>query len=159
MASHILHQELFFIPIVLASFWFRLPWGIGVAVIVSLVYSLIVYVGQNKLDSQVTLYLQIFLYIGVAAMIGWLTGRLQEQQRLMLRNERHASLARLASALSFEIRDIVNILNMQYEKLGGFSGKGEDVDFKNEIDRLANNKGQTTFSVIHSLFREYENSQ
>lgn len=136
IAAHVLHQELFFIPIILASFWFRMPFGIGVAIVVSGIYAFAVFAGPIKIDAKFALYLQVTLYIGIAALIGWLTSRMHAQQKKIVKDERRATLATLASALSFEIRDIVNSLGVKYARAGGMQSNSDDVDFKQEIDRL-----------------------
>lgn len=136
MASHVLHQELFFIPIILASFWFPIPSGIIISIVVSLIYSFALFTGQVDSEAKIAFYLQVGLYIGVAALIGWLTNRLHTQQRKIIRDERRATLAKLASAMSLEMRDIVNSLGLKYKKAGRLSSEREEDDFSTEIDRL-----------------------
>ena len=136
LEGHLLHQELFFIPIIFASFWFRLPAGIIVACIVSMIYlsSMVTHLAMPGI--RIAVASQIVLYILIAALIGWLTSRLHGQQLQIIKDEQRSSLAKLASALSSEIHDVVRSLEIKYEEAKGQHGKSQDIDFKQEINRL-----------------------
>jgi len=136
MPSHILHQELFFIPIILASFWFGLWAGLGIAVLVSFIYFLAFFGVQTRGSIDMALYLQVGLYISVAGLIGKLTNTLHEKQNKILRDEQRASLAKLVSALSFEIRDIVHSLADKHKKNYRKKELTPDLDAAIEIERL-----------------------
>jgi signal transduction histidine kinase len=136
MSAHILHQELFFIPIILAGFWFRLPAGLIVATVISGIYALAMLNMPLTEEMKIAVYMQVSLYIGVGALIGWLTTQLHDQQEKMINNERRASLAKLGSALSLEICEIVNSLELKYKKSDELKLKNGGSDFSQEIDRL-----------------------
>ncbi len=136
MAAHILHQELFFVPIILAGFWFRLPAGLVVATVISGIYALAMLNMSLTEEMKIAVYMQVSLYIGVGALIGWLATRLHNQQEKMINNERRAVLAKLGSALSLEICEIVNSLELKYKKSDELKLKSGGSDFSQEIDRL-----------------------
>lgn len=136
MSSHILHQELFFVPIILASFWFGLWSGLGVAAIVSLIYFLAFFDVESRSNIDLALYLQIGLYIGVAGLIGKLTNTLHEKQEKILRDEQRASLTKLVSALSFEIKDILHSLAIKHKKNSGEQNTSQELDVAFEIERM-----------------------
>ena len=141
MAAHILHQELFFIPIMLAGFWFRLPAGIAVAAIISAIYALpLLYMPITDMpiteEMKAAVYMQVSLYIGVGALIGWLATRLHDQQEKMINNERRAVLAKLGSALSLEMCEIVNSLELKFKQSHEQTLQNGGSDFSREIDRL-----------------------
>lgn len=136
MAVHILHQELFFIPIILTAFWFRLPAGVVVAAVISAIYALAMLNMPINEEMKTAVYTQISLYIGVAALIGWLATQLHAEQEEKRNNERRASLAKLGSALSLEICEIVNSLEHKYKESNVLKSTDGNIDFSQEIDRL-----------------------
>jgi len=131
---HDIYQRLYYLPIILASFWFGLRGGIGTALIVSIVYAPhIIYQwgGHPAMDAEK--YLEILLYNLVGGVTGFLseqekhrreqlektaTGleesyrRLQQQSELIIRieeqlrsAERLSVLGELAAVLAHEIRN------------------------------------------------------
>jgi len=131
---HDIYQRLYYLPIILASFWFGLRGGIGTALIVSIVYAPhIVYQwgGHPAMDAEK--YLEILLYNLIGGVTGFLseqekhrreqlkktaTGlaesyrRLQQQSELIIRieeqlrsAERLSVLGELAAVLAHEIRN------------------------------------------------------
>ena len=135
LALHVLHQQLFFIPIILASFWFRRIYGIIVSCVVSAAYAITMLSGDIQ-GIRLAVNIQVALYIGVAVLIGWLTEKLHSQQEKILRDERRASLNRVVSTLSFELRDIVSSLNKKYSNFKGMERRNDSFELKQEIDRL-----------------------
>jgi signal transduction histidine kinase len=134
LESHLLHQQLFFIPIILAGFWFRLQTGLFVAAVVSAIYISSMVFHMHSPSVQVMVFTQISLYIFVAALIGWLTGRLEKQQQQTIQDEKWRSVTKLASVLGFEIHEIVRGLEERYQKSGGLLDT--DPDLKEEINKL-----------------------
>lgn len=136
LESHLLHQQLFFIPIILASFWFRLRAGLCVAVIASTIYSSALLIHMNNPGIQITLISQISLYLFVAALIGSLTSRLDKQQKNALKEEKERSVITLVSALSYEILDIINALEIKHTKKETALDNNGNRDFQQEISKL-----------------------
>lgn len=129
---HLLHQQLFFIPIILASFWFRLHTGLAIAVLVSIIFLSSMAYHMDSPSIEMSVYTQIALYFIVATLIGWLTGRFQKQQEQAIEEEKLRSITNLASALSFEIQEIVQSLEARYQKHDTYT----DPEVNEEISKL-----------------------
>ncbi|MES0446424.1 MAG: hypothetical protein ABUJ92_07765 [Desulfobacterales bacterium] len=99
LASHIPHRELYFIPILLASFWFGLSFGLVTSLTVSLIYAPHVFVHSALQGNFLAVGFQIFVFNLVAIMLGWLTERGKRQQEKMLVVEKLTVLGRAAVAV------------------------------------------------------------
>ena len=138
-AVHTLHREMFFIPIILSSFWFGLRSGLSVAIIVCVIYTPLVlqqHGGQHVEILVMQLFLQLVMYIIVAGLIGLLSDRQRRQQEELLKGERAASLAKAASTVSFEIQDVVQSLEKIHLKAPGGKDSVEEKNFQQEVSRL-----------------------
>jgi len=135
---HILHSELFFIPIILGSFWFGLRIGLAVAVLVCMIYAPMVINGETQAHATAypVLITQLAMYVVVSALIGWLSDRQQVQQQRLIEGERVTTLSRAAAALSFEIRDAVSGLDCIHQRANGLKAPEEEIHFKQEMDKL-----------------------
>ena len=79
-ALHVIFQKLYYLPILLAAFWFGLKGGIMTAMIVSILYTPhVVLQWHSVLIKNLDRYLQIFIYILVAWTAGFRSD--QEKQR------------------------------------------------------------------------------
>lgn len=136
LESHLLHQELFFIPIILASFWFRLQAGITTAVFVSFIYLYSMIPHMDNDDIRIAVYIQMALYLLISTLIGWLAERHHKQQLQMIEEEQIKSLTKLASALSTEIQGIVHSFKIKYKEKKNIDTNVDEVDFREEISKL-----------------------
>ena len=134
---HVLHQQLFFIPLILASFWFGLRSGLTLAAVISLLYGLPMIFRNHHGSSHLVILTQICLYFFVALLIGWLSDRERKQQKRLFQNERTTALGKAASALSFEVQDIVRqIEGIHQQSRGSNSSNPDNDDMLIEINRL-----------------------
>jgi signal transduction histidine kinase len=133
---HVLHQQLFFIPIVLASFWFGKGPGLAAAVIISFLYAPAMFLMNHAAGNHLVVFTQVLLYLFVAILMGWLSDRQRIQQEQLLKGERISTLGKAASTLSFEVRDIVNVIEGIHKKSEGLKDESANDDFLFEIDRL-----------------------
>jgi len=133
---HNLHQQLFFIPLILASFWFGLRTGSIVAVITSLLYGIPMVLKDHETGGHLIVITQSCLYFFVALLIGWLSDREKKQQRELFRNERISTLGKAASALSFEVQDIVRQIESVHQQARESESGPINDDIITEIDRL-----------------------
>jgi len=136
---HIFHSELFFIPIILGSFWFGLRIGLGVAVLVCVIYAPMVVNGENHAQHGAVypvLFTQLAMYIVVSILIGWLSDRRQAQQQKLIEGERVTTLAKAAAALSFEIKDAVSGLDTIHQRANGLNNPEEELNFRQEMNKL-----------------------
>lgn len=138
MGFHILHQQLFFIPLILASFWFGLQTASITALVISLLYGLPMLFGDHQHSSHLIVFTQIALYFFVGLLIGWLSDRQRKQQRKLVKNERGTALGKAASALSFEVQSIVRRIESIHKHAGSNGDKSAYDDMLSEIDRLKN---------------------
>jgi signal transduction histidine kinase len=131
---HDVFQRLYYLPIILAAFWFGLKGGIGTALVVSILYAphIILQWGDRPM-LETEKYLEILLYNLVGGVTGFLSDReqhrrqqlektaaglaesyqtLQQQSELIIRieeqlrsAERLSVLGELAAVLAHEIRN------------------------------------------------------
>jgi signal transduction histidine kinase len=133
---HLLHQQLFFIPLILSSFWFGLRTGCVLAAVISLLYGLPMVFREHEASGHLIIFTQSGLYFLVALLIGWLSDRERKQQIMLFKNERATALGKAASAVSLEVQNIVRrIEEIQQQASVSESGSTKD-DMISEIDRL-----------------------
>ena len=133
---HILDQQLLFVPLVLASFWFGVRAGLFTAAVISILGILPMLSAHNKEGLQLMIYTQVGLYFSIAFLMGWLSDRQRKQQQQLLKNERISTLGKTAQTLSFEVRDIVKGIEKTHRQAGGFTSISANDDFLAEIARL-----------------------
>ena len=131
---HDIYQRLYYLPIILAAFWFGLKGGIGTAMIVSILYAPhIIFQWGGHPAMEMEKYLEILLYNLVGGVTGFLSAQekhrreqlektaagleesyrtLQQQSELIIRieeqlrsAERLSVLGELAAVLAHEIRN------------------------------------------------------
>jgi signal transduction histidine kinase len=136
LGLHILHRELYFIPILLASFWFGLKFGLTTAVVVSFLYAPHVFVYDDPHGTALTVTSQILVFNLVALVLGWLTDRQKRQQQEVLEAENLAVLGRAAVAVGYEMKDILGALNRMSHQAKGMQCTELDHDFAQEMARL-----------------------
>ena len=137
MELHILHRELFFIPILLACFWFGLRVGMTTAVIVSLIYAPFIFFAHATPHSAVPAVLtQILVFILIAFGFGWLVERQRKQQKEVLEAESLSALGRAAIAIGHEMKDLLGALKGIAEKTEKQDCPGLNEDFEQEMSRL-----------------------
>ncbi len=133
---HLLHQQLFFIPLVLTSFWFGTIPGLLVAVVVSVLYGPAMILRHSQEEMHLLVYAQVSLYLFVAFMMGWLSDRQRKQQEQLLKGERITAMGKAASTLSFEVLDIIKGIEGIYRLSGGLKDTSSNEDFLSEVFRL-----------------------
>jgi signal transduction histidine kinase len=138
LVSHIPHRELYFIPILLASFWFGLSYGLVTSLTVSLIYAPHVFVHSGLQSNFLPVGFQILVFNLVAIMLGWLTEREKRQQEKMLVLEKLTVLGRAAVAVGHEMKDLLGALKVIAGQIKESKSKNSKVelDFENEMIRL-----------------------
>lgn len=136
MAFHTLHQQLFFIPLVLASFWFGLVPGIITALGISVLYGFPLVFNEQSHTSHMLVATQIIIYLFITALVGWLSDLERKQENRLLQGERATTLGRAASALSFEVRDIAIRIEDIFKASGGLKDENADKSMLEEINRI-----------------------
>jgi len=83
LGLHILHRELYFIPIILASYWFGLKLGLATSVAVTLVYVPHVFIYDDAHGTLMAVSSHILVFNLVALVLGWLMDRRTSLKKAM----------------------------------------------------------------------------
>jgi signal transduction histidine kinase len=136
LGVHIPHRELYFIPILLASFWFGLNIGLIASLAVSLVYAPHVFVHSEFLNNIWPVSFQIVVFNLAAIMMGLLVERGKRQQEKIIIAEKLAVLGRAAIAVGHEMKDLLGALKRMAGHVKGLNYTELDHDFDCEMTRL-----------------------
>jgi two-component system, NtrC family, sensor histidine kinase HydH len=127
MYLHQIYQRSYYIPIVLASFWFEIWGGLATAVVLSALYLIHIWHDwSHHPDYSFQQYAEIAMYLIIATLVGYLS-RIQRKTREQLENagsqlkaayrklnetfdqlrhsDRLASLGQLSAGIAHEIRN------------------------------------------------------
>lgn len=137
MGLHIIHRELFFIPIILACFWFGSLIGVSTAAIVCIIYFPHVFMFEDAHGTMSAVISQLLVFLIVALSIGYLIDRQRKKQATMQKLENLEVLGRAASVVEYELSTTLNILRDAFVKAGGPPSAAEIKNYRKEIDRLA----------------------
>ena len=133
---HILHRELYFIPILLASFWFGIKFGLVTSVVVSSIYVPQVYFSNTPQSTALTIGFQILIFNLVAIILGYLVDRQKRRQQEVIGVENMAVLGRAAAAVGHEMQDLLAAL----KRIAGQAKEQKwtelESDFGEEMARL-----------------------
>jgi signal transduction histidine kinase len=137
MELHILHRELFFIPILLTSFWFGLKAGMATALTVSMIYFPFIFFAHTTPHNTVpAVIIQILVFNLIAFGFGWMVERQRKQQKEVLEAESMSALGRAATAVGHEMKDLLGALKRLAEKAREQGCVGLDENFEQEMSRL-----------------------
>ena len=115
LGMHIPHRELYFIPILLASYWFGLSFGLITSLTVSLIYAPHVFMHDSLKNNMIPVSFQIVVFNLVAVMLGLLVERAKRQQENAIIIEKLAVLGRAAVAVGHEMKNLLVAL----KRIGG----------------------------------------
>lgn len=110
MDTHMIHRELFFIPIILACFWFGLKTGLTTASIISLIYLSRVLAGTGPEMLLVPAVFQVFTFLLIALILGSLVNHNEKYHEENIRKQELAALGNAALNLGTEIRAVVKMI-------------------------------------------------
>ena len=133
---HILHRELYFIPILLASFWFGIKFGLVTSVVVSIIYVPQVYLSNTPQSATLTVGFQILIFNLVAIILGYLVDRQKRRQQEVLGFENMAVLGRAAAAVGHEMQDLLAALKRLAGQAKELKWTELESDFGEEMARL-----------------------
>ena len=136
LGLHIPHRELYFIPILLASYWFGLSFGLVTSLTVSLIYAPHVFIHDALKNNILPVSFQIVVFNMVAIMLGLLVEREKRRQEKVLIIEKLAVLGRAALAVGHEMKDLLGALKRIAGQVKGMNSAEVDRDFKIEMSRL-----------------------
>jgi signal transduction histidine kinase len=136
LGAHIAHRELYFIPILLCSFWFGLKPGIATSAAISVIYAPHVF-SSSATDSNLwSVIFQILMFNVVAIILGYLVERGKRQQAQMIASEKSAALGLAATAIGHEMKDLLNALKSISSQTSNPEYAELNRDFEKELTRL-----------------------
>jgi signal transduction histidine kinase len=150
---HIIHRELFTIPILLAGFWFGLKFALGVSICISLIYTPQMLIWESAHMGGAAVFTQIVFFNLIAFLVGWMVERQKKQGEKLILAEKLTVLGRAASAMAYEIKNIVEALKKLTRDAGNFSCTEFDVNFHGELQRLDHLVDNLTSYVPQEEFR------
>lgn len=136
LGMHIPHRELYFIPILLAGYWFGLSFGLVTSLTISLIYAPHVFIHDALQNNIVPVSFQIVVFNIVAIMLGLLVEREKRQQEKVLKIENLAVLGRAAVAVGHEMKDLLGALKKIADRMKGVNCADMASDFNFEMSRL-----------------------
>ena len=149
---HIFYRELYFLPLILAGFWFGLKGGIITSLSVTVLYiPVVVMHWQGFSPDDFDTILEILLFNAVAAGLGFISDREKAHEEARIEAERRAreqaeSANRLKSdflsVISHELRTpLISIIGYNDLLLDGVAGSlaEEQIDALRRIDKNSKN--------------------
>jgi signal transduction histidine kinase len=136
LSLHIVHRELYFIPILLGSFWFGLSGGVLTSIIVSIVYAFHAYIFSLGHDQSLALFVQIAVFILIAVLLGLLSDKKNQEHKESINNENLAVLGRAASIIGHVLTEHFNSLSHLFAKDKNRLGKEMSDRIQSEIERI-----------------------
>jgi len=124
--AHDIYQRAYYLPVILAGLWFGLRGGLLTAGLIAIAYFPHVLHGWHGPHSLFYRTMEVAMYVGVGALTGWLSGRLQvatqeaeeayrnlkrktdalfSLEEQLRRSDRLSALGQLTAGLAHEIRN------------------------------------------------------
>jgi len=102
---HILYQGLYFLPIIMAGFWFGLRVALGVSVSIIPLYLPFVFLAWKSFSGyDFNNLMDLVLYLAAAALIGYLRDREWAEERRAREVERLAAMGKALSGLAHDLK-------------------------------------------------------
>lgn len=102
---HIFFRELYFIPIMLAGFWFGLKGGLSVSLLITVLYLPFVLMPAGEFSAQsFGNLMEILLFNLVGGLLGWLRDRELSHQERLRSVECLAAMGRAVSSIAHDIK-------------------------------------------------------
>ena len=114
MGIHMIHRELFFVPIILSCFWFGLKPGLITVGIVSIIYVSQSFFGKGTELLFVPTLFQIFTFWLIAIILGVLVNHNEKFHEDNIRKKELAALGNAALNIGIEIQDVLAALKKTY---------------------------------------------
>jgi len=133
---HTLYRDLYFIPILLMSFWYGLRIGLYTALIIIVLYLPHVFMtwsGQPGVNFGNLM--QVLVFVIVAATMGYVSDRERKRQAQIAESRHWAAMGRASLAMSSELDNILRTLR----NISSSSPEGEGIQggLQQVIDKLA----------------------
>jgi len=161
--EHIFYRELYFVPVIIASFWFGLRGGLVTSLLIILVYLPLVFMQWQGFSAEdFDKLMEVLLFIIVAAVLGFISDRERVEHIQLRKAESLAAMGEALSIVAHEMKTpliaIGGFTNVVRGKLEKDSPEREKLDIVlRETLRLENMvKDMLDFSRPIELNRSYE---
>ena len=101
---HAVYRMLFYLPLVLGSFWFGLRGAAGVSASVALFYLPFVYRQWQGIDRDLSILLEGGLYVFIALVLGYLSERQRREHTARVEAERLAGIGRAVAEIAHDMK-------------------------------------------------------
>jgi len=128
MGTHMIHRELFFIPIILSCFWFGLNYGLLTFSIVSVLYLAPAFFVPGSEFPLTPALFQIMTFLIVAVILGTLVNQNNKAHAENIRKKELAALGNAALNIGTEIQDVLAALKKAYFNLNDDSFKKDEIE-------------------------------
>ena len=102
--KHAVYRMLFYLPLILGSFWFGIKGAIGVSATVVILYTPYAYFQWGKYSHDFHIVLEGVLYVCLSLILGYLSEREKREQAARLEAERLASIGRAVSEIAHDMK-------------------------------------------------------
>jgi two-component system, NtrC family, sensor histidine kinase HydH len=102
---HLIYRQLYFLPIILAAFWFGLRGGLAASLAITMFYSPFVILSRSgPTELLVANLLEVILFNIVGGLLGWLRNRDEQRQRELRRTGSLTAMGRAISAIAHDMK-------------------------------------------------------
>nr|WP_287410227.1 HAMP domain-containing sensor histidine kinase [Pseudodesulfovibrio sp.] len=151
LGLHGVHRELFFIPILLAAFWFGLKSGVVTAIIVSALFILGMVADSAHMPAALMIS-QVAVFIFSAALLGWLSDNQRKKTQELINAEKLATLGETVGVISWEVKDNIDALKRLFNKSDGLAKAELNKDFRAELDTIDSlSRSMTQYAAKETL--------
>ncbi len=133
---HFLHRELYFIPILLTSFWFGLKYGFFTSVGISLLYAPHIFYYTGPHNRLLTVGMQVLVFNLVAAVMGWLVDRQKKEHEEAMAIENLSVLGRAAGVVGHELKFLLGTLRGLTQQVKEYKNPEIEKILENETARM-----------------------
>ena len=141
---HVFLRELYFLPIMLAAFWFGLLGGLATSLLISFVYGpyILMYAPGPAVHNLGNM-LELILFNVVGLFFGWMKDRETTQQQKLRKAENLAAIGRAVSMIAHDLKTplvaIGGLSGQLSKKLAGDSSQRKKIEvIRQQSDRLEN---------------------
>ncbi len=102
---HVIYRELYFLPIILAAFWFGLYGGLTAALVVTAFYlPMIIRSSSGLAEHDLGNLLEILLFNIIGILVGWLRQREIINQEMRRKEEELAAMGRAVACVAHDMK-------------------------------------------------------
>lgn len=102
---HVAYRELYFLPIILAGFWFGLRGGLSTALVITSVYVPLALANSNGFNNHdLGNLLEIILFNIIGILVGWLQDRELLRQKLKRQRDELAAIGKAVACIAHDMK-------------------------------------------------------